>query len=54
MSARAHNPARKAFADRLKAAGKAGQVVITAVARKRVVIANAILQTKTPWPPQVA
>ena len=54
MSARVHNPALKAFADRLKAAGKAGQVVITAVARKLVVIANAILQTKTPWQPQVA
>lgn len=54
MSARVHNPALKAFADRLKAAGKAGQVVITAVARKLVVIANAILQKKTSWQPQVA
>ena len=54
MSARVHNPALKAFADRLKTAGKAGRVIITAVARKLVVIANAILQKKTPWQPQVA
>ena len=54
LSARVHNPALKAFADRLKAAGKAGQVIITAVARKLVVIANAILQKSQSWQPQVA
>ena len=54
MSARTHNPALKAFADRLKEAGKAGKAVITAVARKRVVIANAILQKGQPWQPQMA
>ena len=54
MSARRHNPVRKAFADRLAKAGKAGKVIITAVARKRVVIADAILQTNRPRQPQVA
>ena len=51
MSARRHNPALKAFADRLQAAGKA---VITAVARKLVVIANAVLQKQQRWQPQMA
>jgi len=54
MSARVHNPALKAFADRLAAAGKGGKVILTAVARKLVVIANAILQKRQPWQPQVA
>ena len=54
MSARTHNPALKAFADRLEKAGKAGKAIVTAVARKLVVIANAILQKRTPWQPQVA
>lgn len=54
MSARLHNPVLKAFADRLQEAGKAGKVIITAVARKLVVIANAILQKNRPWQPQMA
>lgn len=54
LSARTHNPPLKAFADRLKAAGKAGQAIITAVARKLVVIANAVLQKQQRWQPQVA
>lgn len=54
MSARLHNPVLKAFADRLEAAGKTGKQVITAVARKLVVIANAILQKRTPWQPKMA
>ena len=36
-----HNPILKPFADRLRAAGKPHKVIITAVARKRVTIANA-------------
>ncbi len=54
MSARVHNPALKAFADRLKTAGKAGQVIIAAVARRLVVIANAVLRKSQPWQPRVA
>lgn len=54
LSARTHNPPLRAFAGRLAKAGKAGQAIITAVARKLVAIANAILQKKGPWQPQVA
>lgn len=54
LSARTHNPPLKAFADRLEKAGKAGKAILTAVARKLVVIANAILRTQQPWQSQVA
>jgi transposase len=49
LSARRYNPAWRAFADRLKAAGKPAKVVTTAVARKLLVIANAVLRTGLPW-----
>lgn len=49
LSARQHNPLLRVFADRLRAAGKAAKVVLTAVARKLVVIANAILRSEKPW-----
>lgn len=49
LSARRHNPAMRAFAGRLKAAGKPAKVVLTAVARKLLVIANAVLRTGLPW-----
>jgi transposase len=48
-AARKWNPALKAFADRLEAAGKPAKVVLIAVARKLLVIANAILRDKKPW-----
>jgi transposase len=48
-AARKWNPALKAFADRLAAAGKAPKVVLIAVARKLLVIANAILRDQKPW-----
>jgi transposase len=48
-AARKWNPALKAFADRLAAAGKSAKVVLIAVARKLLVIANAILRDKKPW-----
>lgn len=48
-AARKWNPALKAFADRLAAAGKPPKVVLIAVARKLLVIANAILRDKKPW-----
>jgi transposase len=44
-----YNPALKAFADRLKAAGKKPKVVLVAVARKLLVIANAIIRSGKPW-----
>lgn len=37
-----HNPVLTAFADRFRAAGKPHKVIITAVARKLVTIANAL------------
>ena len=51
QAARRHNPILKAFAERLEAAGKKPKVILVAVARKLVVIANAILRTKRPWDP---
>jgi transposase len=54
QAARRHNPILKVFADRLAAAGKKPKVILVAVARKLVVIANAILRSKTPWNPATA
>lgn len=48
-AARRWNPALRAFADRLAAAGKAPKVVLIAVARKLLVIANAVLRDRKPW-----
>ena len=47
-AARKWNPALKAFADRLEAAGKPPKVILIAVARKLLVIANAILRDQKP------
>jgi transposase len=54
LAARRHNPVSRAFADRLKAVGKRPKVVLVAVARKLLVIANAILRSAKPWNPNVA
>jgi transposase len=48
-AARKWNPALKAFADRLANAGKPPKVVLIAVARKLLVIANAVLRDQKPW-----
>lgn len=44
-----HNPVLKPFADRLRKAGKPHKVVITAVARKLVTIANALCKSRQNW-----
>jgi transposase len=44
-----HNPSLRAFADRLRKAGKPHKVVITAVARKLVTIANALCKNRQKW-----
>lgn len=44
-----HNPALKAFYQRLCAAGKAPKVALTACMRKLLTILNAILKHHTPW-----
>ncbi|MFC6688133.1 IS110 family RNA-guided transposase [Jhaorihella thermophila] len=49
-----HNPVLKAFADRHRAAGKSHKVIITAVARKLVTIANALCKMRRKWAPQPA
>ena len=54
LTARRFNPVIKAFADRLEAAGKPFQVMLTACMRKLLVILNTMLKTSTPWNPQFA
>jgi transposase len=49
LAAAKHNPALRAFKERLKAAGKKAKVILTAVARKLVVLANAVLKSRRPW-----
>jgi transposase len=49
-----HNPALKAFHDRLVAAGKPKLVALIATARKLVTILNAVIRDKQPWREQNA
>lgn len=53
LSARRYNPTLEALADRLKAAGKKPKVILVAVARKLLVIANALIRNGTPWNPML-
>jgi transposase len=53
LSAVRYNPTLRAFHDRLKRAGKKAKVILTAVARKLVVLANAILRDGQPWNPSL-
>lgn len=48
-----HNPVLKPFADRLRKAGKPHKVIIIAVARKLVTIANALCKSRQPWAAQI-
>ncbi|RXT48107.1 IS110 family transposase [Bosea sp. Tri-44] len=54
MVAARHNPALKAFRDKLVAAGKPKLVALVATARKLVTILNAILRDRQPWRAQTA
>lgn len=47
-----HTPTLKAFADRLRKAGKPHKVIVTAVARKLVVTANALCKRRQEWVPR--
>ena len=49
-----HNPRFKAFAQRLKDAGKPFKVIVTAAMRKLLVILNQMVKTNTPWNPDLA
>jgi transposase len=44
-----HNPSLRYFADRLRKVGKPHKVIITAVARKLVAIANALCKNRQKW-----
>lgn len=54
LSAVRSNPAMKAFKERRVARGKKAKVILTAVARKLLVIANAVVRTGRPWEPEMA
>ena len=54
ISAIQHNDAIKAFAERLKKAGKPPKVVIVACMRKLLTIMNSMLKNNTPWNPENA
>ena len=53
-AARLGNAVLRAFAERLKKAGKAPKVIRIAVARKLLIIANAVLRDQRPWQPKMA
>lgn len=50
---RVANSSLKTFAQRLRAAGKAFKVVVTACIRKLLVVLNTMLKNNTPWNPQL-
>lgn len=49
LAAAYHNPALMPVAKRLKERGKPHKLVIIAIARRLITIANAIIKTSTPW-----
>lgn len=49
LAAACHNPALKPIARRLKEKGKPHKLVIVAIARRLITIANAVLKSATPW-----
>jgi transposase len=51
LSASRYNPALKAMYQRLRSAGKKSKVALTAVARKLLTIANAMIRDMKPWSP---
>jgi transposase len=48
------NPDMKATHQQLTGAGKPAKLALTAVMRKRIVLANALLKAKRSWPPKCA
>ena len=54
MVAARHNPTLKTFRDKLVTAGKPKLVALVAVARKLLIILNAIARSNQPWQPQNA
>lgn len=54
LSARRFNPVLKAFGERLREQGKAPKVILIAIARKLVVMANAMIRKNQHWTAQTA
>jgi transposase len=54
LSAARYNPVLQAFKERLVRAGKKAKVILVAIARKLVVLANAVLRTGRRWDPSYA
>ncbi len=54
LSAKRCNEVIKAFAERLRQAGKPPKVVIVACMRKLLTIMNAMIKNNTPWTPKMA
>jgi transposase len=54
LSAVRYNQVFKAFSDRLEKLGKKAKVILTAVARRLLVVANAMVRTGQPWRPELA
>ncbi|MFC0281422.1 transposase [Falsigemmobacter intermedius] len=54
LAAACHNPVLKPVAQTLKIRGKSHKLVIVAIARRLVTIANAILKTGVPWRPHLS
>jgi transposase len=54
LSAARRDGPLKEFADRLRGRGKKAKVVLIAVARKLLVIANAVIRAGQPWQPELA
>lgn len=52
LTARTWNPTIKAFAQRLKEAGKPFKVIMTACMRKLLTMLNTMARTNTPWNPE--
>ena len=52
LSASTCNPGPRPFAERLKASHKPGKLILTAVARKLIETANAVLARKSEWTPR--
>jgi transposase len=53
-AARQGNAVLRAFAERLEKAGKAPKVIRIALARKLLIMANAVLRDNKPWQPKMA
>ena len=53
-SAVRHNPAMRVFREPLRARGKKARVILTAVARKLLIPANAVVRIGRRWDPAMA